>query len=1230
MGKKRKRPIKDPGPTSSSHMGITASPRRFRTSHAPISLGNKIGHPVISLYYRAVVPLREYLLQQLPVTSKSRRRRILTLDSRENRDSNAQSQISQPLAELLDSTLVGVLKESSPTLNSERQKQYSSFNESQSRSIIVSTDTGPTCPQSEVVDFVIWKLFNHSNGSYQKPEHLLTHGFQRPYNGLNAQQTSIPGIVSQFPNQNVQVLKEGAWAEVLGLLGSNGEEIMMQLLFDCGVFAAIDERKGIYYQLSGLPLSVLEPLSNASSGVNGPAVTAQDPMATTDQKPPEEKAERKRNSDKTLHSPNSIVFLRRRILYGRVEFKNKVASGLGQTHVLSRFSSLDSVAQTVHVMKYIFPRQFGLLNVFTLDSNGRNTMDYSKSFMFRESEISHLEEEKRLQRPPPENEFADCGGERTIKVPKRLRGITMELVRKLRNCNAKCSYGELLRYYCPTEQTGPRRLGAFASTPDAKKSEPVSSLRSNLVTQVQINPQSPSESSAQTFCDVSRLEPHMAVGASCGIDAEKTVIQKAQPSLTDYATRASSVSAFCRAVIQKLIPRQFWGVGPDGISNLKLLLRHVDRFIKLRRFESLSLHEVCKGIKTTSIPWLEPPQVQTTSPSKTRSKIALSDLHKRTELLHEFVFWIFDSILIPLIRSHFYVTESQTHRNRLFYFRHDLWQQLTQQPFGELKAMMFEELEPDQAQRVLARRSLGFGALRLLPKSTGLRPILNLRKRALKQSTWGKRKTYLAASINASITPIYNMLTYECQQAPAKLGSSMLSIGDMHRRLKAYKEQLSKRLPSVSQPKLPPMYFVKLDIKACFDTIPQKRLLDLIEELVSEESYHISKHTEFQPPAPTAQGAKPTRRFMSRAVPAKRLQHLPDWVNSGGTARMANTVFVDSKAQKEYDADSLLALLDEHVRHNLVKIGEKYFRQRNGIPQGSVLSSILCNFFYAELERKALGFIKPEDSLLLRLVDDFLLITPDAAVAMQFLKVMIRGQPAYGVQVNPAKSMANFSAVVDGILLPRLEGTPLFPYCGSLVDTHTLEFHRDRDRILEGGESAAATLSNTLTVEVSRLPGRTFHRKVLSSFRLQLHAMYIDDEHNSRAVVLANLYCSFITSAMKMYRYMKSLRGRAHPGPAIIAQTIHDLISQTNSKIQARRAGKSETSFSCFVQRYHLQYLASAAFRFVLKRKQTRYAVVLHWLDSLIKDARPTSDSEALRMAQVVKKGNAMFEEWRF
>jgi telomerase reverse transcriptase len=33
-----------------------------------------------------------------------------------------------------------------------------------------------------------------------------------------------------------------------------------------------------------------------------------------------------------------------------------------------------------------------------------------------------------------------------------------------------------------------------------------------------------------------------------------------------------------------------------------------------------------------------------------------------------------------------------------------------------------------------------------------------------------------------------------------------------------------------------------------------------------------------------------------------------------------------------------------------VQIGSEFYKQRVGIPQGSVLSTILCNFFYGDLE----------------------------------------------------------------------------------------------------------------------------------------------------------------------------------------------------------------------------------------------------------------------------------------
>lgn len=152
MGKKRKRPVKSCGPTAASQPSITASPGCFKVANARASRGDQITtHPVISLYYRQVLTLRQYLLRQLPAASKSRRRRITSL-----RLSGSPSIAEQgddtvsPLADLLDSTLVGVLKEPSAKVDSDRQHDYRAFTQSQSRSILNSTDTGPTSPQSEV------------------------------------------------------------------------------------------------------------------------------------------------------------------------------------------------------------------------------------------------------------------------------------------------------------------------------------------------------------------------------------------------------------------------------------------------------------------------------------------------------------------------------------------------------------------------------------------------------------------------------------------------------------------------------------------------------------------------------------------------------------------------------------------------------------------------------------------------------------------------------------------------------------------------------------------------------------------------------------------------------------------------------------------------------------------------------------------------------------------------
>lgn len=249
-----------------------------------------------------------------------------------------------------------------------------------------------------------------------------------------------------------------------------------------------------------------------------------------------------------------------------------------------------------------------------------------------------------------------------------------------------------------------------------------------------------------------------------------------------------------------------------------------------------------------------------------------------------------------------------------------------------------------------------------------------------------------------------------------------------------------------------PLYYAKVDVQSCFDTIPQQRLLAMVESLLSMEEYHTGKHVELRALGQLQRldgqyvNPAPQRRYVAHSAGGADITPFDSLIRDKFVGSKANTVFVNTNGQRFETKDDLMQLLREHVQRNLVKIGKRFYRQKTGIPQGSILSTILCNFFYAELEHEALSFALGSDCLLLRLLDDFCLISTSRAHAERFVKVMHRGQPEYGVEVKSAKSLANFDVTADnGNRIPRCSGMR-FPYCGVLIDMRTLEVSKNNAR----------------------------------------------------------------------------------------------------------------------------------------------------------------------------------------
>lgn len=171
---------------------------------------------------------------------------------------------------------------------------------------------------------MIWRLFNRSS-SY-RPAHLLCQGFQRSRGVHPAQQNSsdptsfIPGLQQCHANSHVQTLKDPVWCRLHALLGPGGDRIMLDLLLDCAIFLPIKANAGNYYQLSGLPVSDVQPrgpVTNTTSNVSTKSETATKPLY--------------------LHCENraagSIAFVRSRMMYAKPAFNAKGGVRFGLRHI---------------------------------------------------------------------------------------------------------------------------------------------------------------------------------------------------------------------------------------------------------------------------------------------------------------------------------------------------------------------------------------------------------------------------------------------------------------------------------------------------------------------------------------------------------------------------------------------------------------------------------------------------------------------------------------------------------------------------------------------------------------------------------------------------------------------------------------------------------------------------------------------------------------------------------
>ncbi|SPO20458.1 uncharacterized protein UTRI_00858_B [Ustilago trichophora] len=1126
-----------------------------------------------------------------------------------------------------------------------------------------------------------------TKGKQEASNNVLLKGYRRPDDRLESfriTSTGRPGLINLYPNSMVTALVlEKEWRYLFGQVGA---ERFIWLLVHTSIFVPL-LRHGAdgtcFVQLTGAALSERPSNKGSATAVedagenNRVSLKRKHEVATLHGGPALEVGlarhatlgKRARTFDRvdsrisvrsttsgpdldnvrgrvtTGHivdrKPSEIVIVRSRMFYARCS-RNKpgrVEVGLPTVHVLPRSASakeLDKVLpsstassstsyrsrtpakslsidgkqdlksheaifhdrRTRHLAKYVFPRQFGLHNVFTGARDFDTSTQPFRDYTVREVEIKAL------------------GAKRT---PKALRPA-LPVLAKILSRHDKLNYRALLNRCCPS-RVPKGRLTAQERQQIVEDLAEVEVLEPSMCQDesVKNTPKAKGRTALEMSTQTNVLQPQSHADKT----AAKATVRLAPPAqpkprYTNYAVPTTGqVVHFITLAIKSLLPRDVFG----SLHNQKLVLNTVGDFVRLRRYESFNLHQIAQSFRFTDVDWALPQRAVSRKRRLTRQ-----EAEDRKKLVLELLYWLFDGLVIPLLRTTFYITETAAYRNKVLYFRQDDWHVLSRPVLGQLKETIFEPLTRAEALSMMSSRKLGYSHVRLLPKETGVRPIVNLRRRSTKQvhtdqqasqsdgnKTKARTKANLASakqkkeslilgqSINYILQSVFHILTYEKNRMltgtnqsegdgdgwedeksvgggeanEGILSSSVFGPNEIYTQLRMFKQRLQQDQTRPSGSAKKKLYFIKVDVRCAFDSIDQGKLLQIIEKILCKsreqetEGYRIHRFAKVMPSAnhdarasasivSAPRGNATKREFVRLARPDSEHIDFFDLASSLAVA-LHDIVFVDSVSYRYESTSLVLKLLRQHITENLIKIGKEFYRQRVGIPQGSSLSTLLCSFFYADMESQnpflsslRSGNAQGRTSLLMRYTDDFLLITTSKRQAKKFYDVMRKGHPEYGCFISAEKTLTNFdlldASTTAGPLIPRIYGQD-FPWCGLTISTKDLGVSTDLARY------AGIDIRDTLTVEYCRRPGAALVEKMIQSVKSRCHILFTDTALNGDKRVYTNIYSSFLVAALKLTAYLGELkRFKVTFTAEYLFSAIHRLIRFTSRYIGSRAA----------------------------------------------------------------------------
>ncbi|XP_030300906.1 telomerase reverse transcriptase [Calypte anna] len=688
------------------------------------------------------------------------------------------------------------------------------------------------------------------------------------------------------------------------------------------------------------------------------------------------------------------------------------------------------------------------------------------------------------------------------RLPKRYWQMRHTFQKLLKN-HGKCPYLVILKKNCPV----------WISETSVRKAELPS--RAALPGEAEVHKQAEKFGKQPTTAAVtsSRCESGCTdVPGNLRASLAKRVLEKSQSEERSPGEACDSalgallkqhsshwqVYIFVRECLERVIPMELWGSN----HNKCRFLKNVKAFISMGKFAKLSLQELMWKMRVNDCMWLRLVKGDHFVPAYEHCF--------REELLAKFLYWLMNTYVLELLRSFFYVTETMFQKNMLFYYRKFIWGKL--QNIGirnhfakvHLRALSSEEIEAVHQKKYVPMAS----KLRFIPKVNGLRPIVKVSSVVEAQVFSKESREKKMHHYNTRLKNLFSVLNYERTINRSFIGSSVFGKDDIY---KTWKKFVTKVLESGGE--IPHFYYVKADVSRAYDTIPHNKLVEVISQILNPEKRTVYCIRRYAVIMITTSGK--TRRFYKRHVSTFK-DFMPDMKQFVSklqeTESLKNAIIVEQSLTFNETSSSLFSFFLQMIHNNILVIRNRYYLQCCGIPQGSILSTLLCSLCYGDMENKLLCGVQ-QDGVLIRLIDDFLLVTPHLMQARYFLRTLATGIPEYGFLINPNKTVVNFP--VDDIpgcsKFKQLPECRLIPWCGLLLDIQTLEVYCDYSSY------TCTSIRSSLSFNSSRTAGKNMRYKLITVLKLKCHCLFLDLQINSLRTVLINIYKIFLLQAYRFH-----------------------------------------------------------------------------------------------------------------